>query len=32
VLPTGDEPLRAGDALVLAGSAEATTAAVELLS
>ena len=32
LLPTGDEPLRAHDTLVIAGSAEATAAAEELLS
>jgi len=32
LLPTGDEPLRANDTLIIAGSAEATAAAVELLS
>jgi len=32
VLPTGDEPLRVNDTLVIAGSAEATAAAAELLS
>jgi len=32
LLPTGDEPLRVNDTLVVAGSAEATAAAVELLS
>jgi CPA2 family monovalent cation:H+ antiporter-2 len=32
LLPTGDEPLRANDTLVIAGSAEATAAAVDLLS
>jgi len=32
LLPSGDEPLRVDDTLVIAGSAEATAAAVELLT
>jgi len=32
LLPTGDEPLRANDTLVIAGSNEATAAAADLLS